>query len=95
MKVASPDSSYNPINISPGGFSGTYVKIVKTNHLLYITWATDHISSSGGDNVIQVILLNGSTQTFNLRTNGGGSTVYTDFILPLSCKSISIISEPN
>lgn len=89
MKVATPDSSYNSIY----AVNGAFVKIVKTNHLLIFNWATSHTSSVGGDNVIEVTLWNNSIKTFNLRTNNGSIT-YTDFILPLSCKSIRITSEP-
>lgn len=90
MKVATPDSSWNAVY----AVNGRFVEIVKTNHLLFITWATQDPTSVGGDNTIQVTLLNDSITTFNLRTNNGESTSYTEFVLPLACKSISIISEP-
>jgi hypothetical protein len=89
MKVTTPESSYNSIY----AVNGAFVEIVKTNHLLFFNWANTHTLSVGGDNVIQVTLWDNSTKTFNLRTNNGATT-YTQFILPLSCKSITITSEP-
>ena len=90
MKVGPPDSTLKTQVV----LSSTYVTVVKCGVLSYVTWQSLTAAPTNNNGVIiSVVNLNDSVTTLTLPV-GTGSTTTTSFVLPLTYKSMTLVSEP-
>jgi hypothetical protein len=90
MKVGPPDSTLKAQVV----LSSTYVQIVKCGVLSYVTWQSLTAAPTNTNGVIiSVVNLNDSVTTLTLPV-GTGTATTTSFVLPLTYKSMTLVSEP-
>ena len=95
MKSATQPSAINAKPQSTaGGAGGTLLQAVYSFPLLYVTWYTASPTVTNGINILQVTGLDGLTANIQFPTANATATT-TDVVIPLVCKSVSVIQDAN
>lgn len=92
MKISSPDATL-PLSLV---VDGTYVKIWKSPEALHILWTISTTTAlTGGANytVIQIVNIDGTSTNITLPTTFSSTLINKFFILPLSCLSLTLITN--
>jgi hypothetical protein len=90
MKVATPPSTSN-VSLQA---SGTLLRAFYSYPQLYVTWFTSTPTATNGINILQITDLNGVTANIQFPTLGVTAAT-AEVVIPLVCKSLSVIQDAN
>jgi hypothetical protein len=90
MKAEIPSSTRN-VSLQA---SGTLLSAFYSYPQLYVTWNTSNLSATNGINILQITNLNGVTANIQFPTANAATTT-TEVVIPLVCKSLSVIQDAN